>query len=149
MITTLLLVVGGIIIALAVGTLWHMPSAPGGRVHMRAIGFDVLSPEEQQAKIEEAKPGMPKIFVGQALLSALLAGAVVMIMQFSMQNGLSWTHALSFTAVNWLCFMVPVIGGNILWGNYPKDIVWKKFISDALFNLVTIVLIAVMVALVV
>lgn len=149
MLTTILLIAGGVIISLAVGTVWHMPGTPGGNIHMRAIGFDALSKEEQQMKMDEAKKTMPKIFLGQALLSALLSGAVVMIMQMSMQNGLSAGSALGFVGFNWLCFMVPVIGGNLLWGNYSRDIVWKKFFSDALYNLVTILLVAGMVVLVV
>jgi hypothetical protein len=38
----------------------------------------------------------------------------------------------------WLALMVPVIGSNILWGNTPRDIAWKKFASDAISYLVTI-----------
>jgi len=145
MLTTILLIVGGIIISLVVGTFWHMPGTPGGNLHMRVIGFDALSPEEQQQKMEEGKKSMPKTFLGQALLSALLSFSVVFIMQMSMQNGLAGSYALGFLLFNWLCFMVPVIGSNLLWGNYDRALVWKKFFSDSLYNLVTILLIAGMV----
>ena len=46
-----------------------MPFTPMGRVHMQYLGFDKLSKEEQDKKIEEAKPHMRKSYLGQTLLS--------------------------------------------------------------------------------
>lgn len=138
----LLLTLIGIVVAIIIGTLWHMPNTPTGKVHMRYIGFDALSPEEQTRKMEEAKPTMPKIYAGQMMLSLLTAGAVVFIVVMSMQNGVSRSLAIGFVLLNWLCFMVPVIGGNILWGPCAPEIAWKKFFSDAGYNLVTVLAIA-------
>ena len=48
MITTLiLLTLAGIVISIVIGTLWHGPNTPTGRLHMQYLGFDKLSPEEQ------------------------------------------------------------------------------------------------------
>lgn len=138
----ILLVLGGVVISIVVGTLWHMPQSPMGRLHMRHLGFDKLTPEEQQQKIEEAKPTMPKVYGAQMLLSLLTSFAVVMIVTLSLQNGLSFGAALGFVAFNWLCFIVPTVGGHILWGNYDRAIAWQKFFADVLYPLVTMLIIA-------
>ena len=72
--TILLLSIAGVIISVVVGTLWYGPNSPTGKVHMQYLGFDKLSPEEQQQKIEMAKPNMPKIYVAQMLLSLIRTG---------------------------------------------------------------------------
>lgn len=149
MVTTILLMVAGVVLAVVIGTLWYMPNTPTGRLHMKYLGFDKLSPEEQKQKMEEAKPTMPKIYAGQMLLSLLTSVAVVFIVSQSLKNGLTFTMALGFLFMNWLCFVVPTVGSHILWGNCDRKIAWAKFFSDSLNTLVTIIAIAVMVYLVV
>ena len=46
MVTTLVLVLAGVVISIVIGTFWYMPNTPTGKVHMRYLGFDKLSPEE-------------------------------------------------------------------------------------------------------
>ncbi len=140
--TLILLALAGVVISIVVGTLWHMPQSPMGRLHMRHLGFDTLSPEEQAKKIAEAKPTMPKIYGAQMLLSFLTSIAVVLIVTMSMQNGVPFSAALGFIVFNWLCFIVPTVGGHILWGNYDRAIAWQKFFADALYPLVTMIVIA-------
>jgi hypothetical protein len=138
----ILLVLAGVVISIVVGTLWHMPQSPMGRLHMRYLGFDKLSPEEQKQKIEEAKPTMPKVYGAQMLLSLLTSVAVVLIVTMSIKNGVTLAVALGFIVFNWLCFIVPTIGGHILWGNCEREIAWKKFFADAFHPLVTMLIIA-------
>ena len=142
MITIILLSLAGAVIAAVVGTLWYSPKTPMGKVHMQFLGFDKLSPEEQNQKISDAKPTMPKLYAAQMLLSLLTAFAVVFIITMSMQNGIPFTIALGFVVFNWLCFVVPTIGSGVLWSNCDRKIAWKHFFSDIFSNLVTIVLIA-------
>lgn len=144
--TILLLALAGVIISVVIGTIWYMPNTPTGRVHMRYVGFDKLSPEEQQQKIAEAKPKMPKIYGAQMVLSFLTSAATVFIVYMSMTNGVTMSLALGFALFNWLCFMVPVVGGNILWGNVDPAIAWKKFFSDIAYHLVIVLLIALLTA---
>ena len=147
MITIILLSLLGTVIAIVVGTIWYMPSTPMGKLHMQYLGFDKLSPEEQQRKIEAAKPTMPKIYAGQMLLSFITALAVVFIVTMSMQNGVPAGMAIGFVLVNWLCFMVPVVGSSILWSNVDRAIAWPKFFSEIFCNLTTVLLIAVLASL--
>lgn len=142
MTTIIILSAVGAIIAAVIGTIWYSNATPMGKLHMRFLGFDKLSPAEQQAKMAEAKPMMPKMYAGQMLLSFLTAFATVLIITMSMQNGLSFGMALGFVFLNWLCFVVPTVGGNILWGNCDRAIAWKKFFSDILEILVTLIVIA-------
>lgn len=142
MLTIILLAIAGAVIAAAVGTFWYSNSTPMGKIHMRALGFDKLSPEEMKRKMEEAKPMMPKMYAAQLALSFLTAGATVFIITESMHNGIPFSMALGFVIINWLCFMVPTIGQSILWSNCDRKIAWQKFFSDSLSNLVTLLLIA-------
>ncbi len=134
----------GAIIAAVIGTFWYSQMTPMGRLHMKVLGFDALSPEEQQKKIAEAKPKMPKIYSAQILLSFITAFAVVFMVQMSLQNGLSVGMALAFPIFNWFCFIVPTIGSSILWGNIDRSLAWKKFFSDILSILVTIICVSIL-----
>ena len=134
----------GAVLASIIGTLWYSNATPMGKLHMRYLGFDKLSPEQQQQKVTEAKPTMWKLYVGQIVLSFITSFAVVFIMVTSIQNGLSPEMSFGFVLMNWLCFMVPVVGSTILWGNCDRDIAWKKFFSDISANLVTVFVIAIL-----
>lgn len=140
--TIFLLAFVGMIISVVVGSFWYSTLTPMGRLHMRYLGFDKLTPDEQKMKIEQAKPTMPKVYAAQMILSAIMSLAVVFIVTMSMQNGVSFMLALGFVVMNWLCFMVPVNGSQILWGNVDREIAWPKFFSDIMSNLVTILLVA-------
>lgn len=144
MLTIILLSIAGAVIAAVIGTFWYSNATPMGKIHMRYLGFDTLSEEEQKKKIEEAKPQMPKMYGAQIALSLLTSFAVVFIVTMSVHNGLSLTMALGFIVLNWLCFMVPIIGSAILWSNCDRKIAWQKFFSDISANLVTVLLIGLM-----
>lgn len=147
MITIILLALLGAVIAAVVGTFWYSNATPMGKIHIRYLGFDKLSEEERKIKMEEAKPMMWKMYLSQMILSFLTAFAVVFIVVTSLQNGLSLGMAISFIVLNWLCFVVPTIGTGLVWSNCDKKIVWKKFFSDILSSLVTILLTALVVSL--
>ncbi len=147
MITSILLVLAGVVVSIIIGTLWYMPNTPTGKIHMRYLGFDKLSPEEQKQKVEAMKPTMPKIYAAQAFLSLLTSIAVVLIVTMSLQNGVTLLVAIGFIVFNWLCFVVPTVGMHILWGNCDPKLAWQKFFSDSLNILVTMIVTVVMVSL--
>jgi Na+/citrate or Na+/malate symporter len=142
-----LLTIAGAVIAIVVGTFWYSNATPMGKLHMKYLGFDTLTPEEQKQKMQEGMKMMPKMYAAQIALSLLTSFAVVFIVTMSVQNGLSFPMALAFVAFNWLCFIVPTIGGALLWSNCDRRIVWQKFFSDAGHNLTTLVLIALLTSL--
>lgn len=141
MTSIILLSIAGAIIYAVIGTFWYSGATPMGRIHMKSLGLDKLTPEEQKQKMEEAKPYMWKMYAGQLVLSLLTSFAVVFIVTLSIQNGLTFGMALGFVMMNWLCFMVPTIGSGVIWGNVGSDIAWKKFFSDVFSNLITILVI--------
>ncbi len=147
MTTIILLSIAGAIISAVIGTVWYSNVTPMGRLHMRYLGFDKLSAAEQQAMMAQGKSMMPKLYAGQMLLSLLTAFATVFIITLSMQNGISFGMALGFVVLNWLCFVVPTIGGALLWGTCDRAIVWQKFFADILYSLVTLMVIAVVASL--
>jgi len=142
MIMIFLLSLAGAVIAAVVGTLWYSNSTPMGRTHMKSLGFDKFSDEEMKNKMKEAAPMMPKMYFAQIVLSFLTAFATVFIVIMSIRNGVSLGLAIGFIVLNWLCFMVPIIGSAILWSNCDRSIAWKKFFSDIFSNLLILILIA-------
>ena len=147
MTTIILLSLAGAVISAVIGTFWYSDKTPMGRIHMRYLGMDKLTPEQKQAEIEKAKPTMPKVYGAQFVLSALTSFAVAFIMVMSIRNGVSIWVALGFVAMNWLCFIVPTIGSSILWGNCDRAIAWKKFFSEIACNLVTLMLVGLLASL--
>ena len=140
----LILSVVGAIISAVIGTIWYSGATPMGKIHMQYLGFYQLSEAEQKNKIKEAKPMMPKMYAAQMILSFLTSFVVVFVVTMSMKNGLSLWIALGFVAMNWLCFMVPIIGSGILWSNCDRKIAWKKFFSDTFSNLVILLVVGLM-----
>jgi hypothetical protein len=142
MTTIIILSIIGAVISAVIGTVWYSNKTPMGRTHMTYLGFDKLSPEEQQRKIAEAKPKMPKIYFAQMILSFLSAFWVVFVVTTSIKNGMSALYAYVFVLSAWLCFVVPMVGTGILWGTCDPKIAWKKFFSDIFSNLLTLLVIA-------
>lgn len=116
MLTIILLAIGGAILSAVIGTFWYSNSTPMGKLHMKYLGFDKLSEDEKKAKMKEAMPMMPKIYASQMVLSFLTSFAVVFITLMSLRNGVPASITYGFIILNWLCFMVPIVGSGILWG---------------------------------
>lgn len=142
MLSLILLTIAGAVIAAVVGTLWYSNATPMGKIHMRSMGFDKLSDADKKKKMEEGKAMMGKMYTAQILLSLLTSFAVVFVVTESLRNGLTLPMAMGFVIFNWLCFMVPIIGSGVLWSNCDRSIAWKKFFSDIVENLITVLLIA-------
>jgi hypothetical protein len=141
---TLLIILGsfiGIIISIALGTLWHSPLSPFGKIHMEYLGFDKLTKEQQDKKIEETKPHMWKVYTKQAFLSGITSAALAyMVLTFPPEGGNSFIY-LNIIAL-WVAFVVPLIGQNLLWGPCEDGkLQMKKFFGDSLYQLVTYLLI--------
>lgn len=144
MLTIFVLALVGAVIAAAVGTFWYSNATPMGRIHMQYLGFDKLSKEEQEKKIAEAMPKMPKIYGAQMALSFITAFFVVFVVIMSIRNGVPLSMAIAFPVMSWLAFVVPTVGSAILWGNCDPKIAWQKFFSDIFSNLATVLIIAFM-----
>ncbi len=142
MLNLILLSLAGTVISVITGTIWYSNSTPMGKLHMKYLGFDKLSEDEKRRKIEEGKQMMAKMYSAQMLLSLISSFAVVFMVITSLKNGLNLPMAMGFVAFNWLCFTVPSIGTGILWSNTDHKLASAKFASDSLYQLVTLLLIA-------
>lgn len=128
----------GALVSIIIGSIWYSDKTPMGRLHMRVVGFDKLSKEEQLKLIEEVKPHMWKSFLGQFILSAMTAFFIAVVSVTGTANGLPFVMAIMYGAFAWICFIIPVIGSSIIWGNVDRKIAWKKFFFDSLSYMVTI-----------
>ena len=135
MMTIISLGILGAIVSALIGTLWYSMATPMGKLHLASIGFNKLSKEEQEMKTEEMKPRMWKYYLAQMVLSFLTSVfiAFIMIEQKAFGPGAIYGEVTSV----WLCFVVPLVGQSLLWGNVDQKLRWGKFISDSLSNLVT------------
>ncbi|MCA9352130.1 DUF1761 family protein [Patescibacteria group bacterium] len=140
--TIIIIGVLGAIISAVTGTLWYGGWTPMGKWHMQYLGFDGLSEEEKKQKIEEAKPHMAKTYGAQMFLSFLTSFFIAFVTSYSVQNGAPASSVFYYTPMIWLCFTVPMIGQNILWGTSEGSLAWKRFFSDSLYNLITFLVIA-------
>ena len=139
MITTIILLgILGSIISSVLGTIWYSMGTPMGRLHMKTLGFDNLTKEEQQKKIDEAKPYMWKIYLLQMFLSFLTSAFIAGIMYY--QKSMSSAVYGEVFAI-WICFTVPLIGQAIIWNNHDRKLAFKKFLSESLFNLLAFLII--------
>lgn len=145
MLSIILITLLGGIVSLIIGSIWYSDKTPMGRLHMQVLGFDKLTPDEQKKLIEEAKPHMWKSFLGQFILSSLTAFFIALVSVNGSANGESFNMIAGYSILAWLCFMVPVIGSDIIWGNVDRKIACKKFfysIGSYLVTIVAILLIA-------
>jgi len=141
MTTIILITIIGAIVSLIIGSIWYSDKTPMGRLHMKSLGFDTLSNEEKKKLMEEAKPHMWKSFLGQFILSLFTAFFIAFVSFFGTQNGQTFGMTAVYSAMAWICFIVPVIGSAIIWGNVDRNIAWKKFFSESACYLVTIMII--------
>ncbi len=138
MTTIILITLIGSLVSLTIGTFWYSDKTPMGRLHMQVLGFDKLSADEQKKLIEEAKPHMWKSFLGQFILSAMTSFFIALVSVTGTNNGLPFSMVIGYAVMAWFCFMVPVIGSSIIWGNIDRKIAWKKFFFDIFSYLITI-----------
>lgn len=141
MTTILLITVIGAIVSLIIGSIWYSDKTPMGRLHMQYLGFDKLSQDEQKKLIEQAKPHMWKSFLGQFILSGFTAFFIALVSVTSARNGVPLSMIVGFVLLPWICFIIPVVGSTIIWGNVDRKIAWKKFFADSLSYLVTMLIV--------
>lgn len=140
--TIILIAVLGAIISAITGTLWYSGATPMGKWHMQYLGFDKLSAEEKAKLIAEAKPKMWKNYSLQLLLSLLTSLFIGFTASYTVQNGGAASAVYYYVLMAWGAFTLPIIGQGLLWGKVEKGLVWKKFFSDNLYNLITFLIIA-------
>lgn len=139
--TIILFGILGAVISALIGTFWYSMKTPMGRVHMASIGFDKFSKEEQDRKIREAKPTMWKSYLAQMFLSFLTSVFIAFVVTQYKHSGFPVYMAYGSIFAVWLCFTMPLVGQALLWSNCDRKLVWKKFFSDSLSNLVTFLII--------
>jgi hypothetical protein len=142
MTTVIIIGIIGAIISAVIGTIWYGGSTPMGKLHMRYLGFDKLSKEEKDALIAAAKPTMRKTYTAQIALSFMTSLFIGFVTWYTVLSGGPANAVYFYLIMTWFAFTVPMIGQNILWGNIEHSIAWKKFFSDAAYNLITFLIIA-------
>lgn len=140
--TIILVAIIGAFISAIVWTLWYMPSTPMGKWHMQYVGFDKLSLEEKEKKMEEEKPKMPKKYLAQIFLSFITSIFIAFVTYYTVKNGGAASSVYFYVIFIWFCFTVPVIGQSMIWSSSSSCLAWKRFFSDSFSNLITFLLIA-------
>ncbi len=97
----------------------------------------------------EMKPKMWKSYSAQLLFSLLTSLFIGFVTSYTIQSGGPANAVYFYVLSIWIAFTVPMIGQNILWGNYERGLAWKKFFSDSFYNLFTYLIIAFVATLVV
>lgn len=139
--TIILITVLGAIASLIIGSVWYSDKTPMGRLHMRSMGFDKLSPDEQKAAMEKGKKMMGKLILGQFILSLFTSFFLAYITVVGITNGETIWMVFGYAAMAWFAFVIPVVGSNLLWGSVKGKTAWQKFFSDIANFLITFIII--------
>lgn len=134
----------GVVISMVIGTLWHMPNVPTGKLHMDYIGFTKLSASEQERQMKASQPHMWKSFLGQAILSYMSSLFIVFVMYYTTQGGVASSMVYGYVCMIWLGFVIPTFGWNLIWWghDHPARFLWIYFISQAIYYLISYLVIA-------
>ena len=115
--------------------LWHS-KAMFGKAWMQVMGVD---PNMTDAQMKEASKGMALTYIAQFVLSLIEAFILALFVMMAATIGMGVMTAIWI----FIGFMLPIIGGAALWSGKPKNLAWKMFGISAGFQLVIIVVYAV------
>lgn len=127
------LVLLGVVISIIIGSVWFSPLM-FGKLWMKINGVEHKSKEELKAMQKE----MGSAYILQALLSAMHVLTMFMLIEIFYPFGFSWWYAVVFI---WVGFVIPIQAGDLLWGNTPKGLRVKKFLVNATYQLVSMLII--------
>lgn len=127
------LVLLGVVISVVIGSVWFSPLM-FGKLWMRINGVEHKSKEELRAMQKE----MGSAYILQALLSAMQVFAMFLLIELAWPFGFSWVYMVIFL---WMGFVIPIQTGDLLWGNTTKGLRVKKFLVNASYQLITMLII--------
>jgi hypothetical protein len=135
--TPYLLIIIGALAQIIIGAVWYGPIF--GKIWMRINGFDSKSKEEQ-AKLME---NMWITYVLQAVLSLFTAYVMYFVVTL-------WQIGTPFmtTLILWFGLIVPLAGSDVLWSSLTPRMRWQKFYIVAGYNLVALLVLALLFTLV-
>ncbi len=100
------------VVSMVIGSVWHGPLF--GKLFMREMGMDKLSPEEQ-AKMKKSMTGAYIAqFIASFVMFFVLAWYIVTSMHYGVWGGVA--NALGL----WLGFVVPLALSQAIWGGKMK-----------------------------
>ncbi len=123
------------VVSMAIGMIWHSP-AMFGKIWMQVIG---ANPNMSAEEMKEASKGMGLVYIAQFVLSLIQAFVLSLFIMMAANMGMAVMTALWIFAG----FMLPIIGGGALWSGKPKALAWKMFGVSAGFQLIVLVVYAV------
>lgn len=118
-----------VVLSVVLGSLWYGPFF--GKTWMTIIGVNPVVMNDPVKKKEMQKQAMPLYFI-QIILS------FVQIWILSHYISL-WTDVSGIVRALpiWLGFIMPTVATNILWSNLSRPLMWKSFLIQAGYFLVS------------
>ncbi len=120
------------ILSLVIGSIWYGPLF--GKLWLNATGMTAPRPEEMAASQKKMIP----TYIAQLIASLVQVGVLAYFLQ--LVTNLS---AVCVALWIWVGFTLPVIAGLCLWNNSSKKAAWTQFILYGGFQLVYLVVSAV------
>lgn len=117
---------------MAVGFVWYGPLF--GKVWMRVMGHEGPKPTKEEMK-EMNKKMMPTY-----IIQFILIMLQVWVLSFFVGLGISDPIHLAFGL--WLGFIMPTVAGIAMWSGKSRGLTWSMFLTSAGFQLVSIVVFA-------
>ncbi len=122
-----LVIIGAGILSLVLGSIWYGPLF--GKAWMRICGATDMDAEKRK---EMQKKAMPLYFV-QLLLT------LVQLYVLSHLTGASGLVGIKSALWVWAGFVLPTVAGSSMWNNDSKKVAWTRFLIQAGFQLVCLV----------
>lgn len=119
-------VVGGAIFLFITGAIWYGPIF--GKVWMRINGHESMTKEQRDALMK----GMTPMYVIQFILSLVTSFVLYYFVQLVGQHVAFWI---------WVGFSMPMAAGA-MWDSKTKELMLKKFLITASYQLVTLLMLA-------
>lgn len=116
------------VLSLVIGFVWFGPLF--GKLWLRVIKADELTLKARAEMQKKAKP----LYILQFLMTVVQVAVLATLIK-----GLSGIHAVNYTLLIWLGFIVPVLGGTALWNNDSKEIARTRFLIQTGYQLVLFV----------
>lgn len=118
-----------VVISIVLGSLWY--GAFFGKIWMKIIGVDESCLNDPVKKKEMQKQAMPLYFI-----QLVLSFVQIWILSHYINQ---WADVSGIVRVLpiWLGFIMPTIASNILWSNLSRPLMWRSFLIQAGYYLVS------------
>lgn len=120
------------IVSMIIGSIWYGPLF--GKAWMKIVGVTA----EDMARRQEMQKKAAPLYAVQFLLSLFQAYIVAYILNYVIDAPAADSPAWMWTLIIWAGFVMPTVAGASMWNNDSAKISWSRFLIQAGYQLVNL-----------